>query len=312
LKRKKILIIKFGGLGDVILSLSAMYSIFKNSKKKISLLTEVPFNKFLKQTCWFEEIITIKRSLFYFYDIYQIKNKINIHTYNEVFDLQTSKRSSHYLKIFKKSECKINGIGKYSNLTHTNPNRNTLHTIQRQKDQLKLSKIKFFKNPDISWLFRKKIKFEKKKIVLIVPGGSGSRLNKRIPIEIFYEITSLLLKFKIFPILIGASDDLNVCKKINEKFPESINMCMKTDFFDIASLAQKAIFSIGNDTGPMHIISLAKKKTIILFTQNSDPDLCSPVGNHIEILKYQNGKINFKKKVLKKTIWAINQSSILT
>ena len=83
--------------------------------------------------------------MFYFYDIYQIKNKINIHTYNEVFDLQTSKRSSHYLKIFKKSECKINGIGKYSTFPHTNPNRNTLHTIQRQKDQLKLSKIKFFK-----------------------------------------------------------------------------------------------------------------------------------------------------------------------
>ena len=45
---KKILVIKFGGLGDVILSLSAMYSIFRKFNKKITLLTEEPFNSLLK------------------------------------------------------------------------------------------------------------------------------------------------------------------------------------------------------------------------------------------------------------------------
>ena len=49
MKQKKILVIKFGGLGDVILSLDAMYSIYKHFGKNISLLTEKPFDKLLKR-----------------------------------------------------------------------------------------------------------------------------------------------------------------------------------------------------------------------------------------------------------------------
>ena len=74
--QKKILIIKFGGLGDVILSLDAIFSIFNHYKSKIVLLTEEPFDKLLFKSKWFDEIITIKRSLFYFLDILQIKKKL--------------------------------------------------------------------------------------------------------------------------------------------------------------------------------------------------------------------------------------------
>ena len=72
MKQKKILVIKFGGLGDVILSLDAMYSIYRHFGKNISLLTEKPFDKLLKKSRWFQEIFTIKRSKLYFYDIYKI------------------------------------------------------------------------------------------------------------------------------------------------------------------------------------------------------------------------------------------------
>ena len=101
MKQKKILVIKFGGLGDVILSLDAMYSIYKHFGKNISLLTEKPFDKLLKKSKWFKEIFTTKRSKLYFYDIYKIRKKINPVYFTDVFDLQTSKRSSRYLKIFK-------------------------------------------------------------------------------------------------------------------------------------------------------------------------------------------------------------------
>ena len=50
MKQKKILVIKFGGLGDVVLSLDAMYSIYKHFGKNISLLTEKPFDKLLKKS----------------------------------------------------------------------------------------------------------------------------------------------------------------------------------------------------------------------------------------------------------------------
>ena len=188
---KEILVIKFGGLGDVILSLSAMYSIFRKFNRKITLLTEEPFNSLLKKSNWFNEIQTIKRSMFYTYDIFQIKRKLKYEDFSEIFDLQTSRRSSYYLKLFKKSGGQTNGIGKYSTISHSNIKRDFMHTIERQKDQLSLSNIKFIKNPDLKWLYNQKSKFKEKKIALIVPGGSKSRLNKRIPLKIFFEITSL-------------------------------------------------------------------------------------------------------------------------
>ncbi|MAI29052.1 MAG: lipopolysaccharide heptosyltransferase family protein [Pelagibacteraceae bacterium TMED124] len=308
MKQKKILVVKFGGLGDVILSLDAMYSIYKKFGKNISLLTEEPFDKLLKKSQWFKEIFTIKRSKFYLYDIYQIKKKIDPEFFSNVFDLQTSNRSSYYLKIFKNLDCDTNGIGKYSKTKHLNANRDNMHTIERQKDQLGFSKVKFIRKPNLSWFYKKSNRFNFfGQYALVVPGGSEKRLNKRIPLELFFEIVSLLINKNIKPILIGAQDDFQVCKKIEEKYPKVQNLCLKTSFFDIASLATNSIFSIGNDTGPTHIISRANKKTIVLFTKNSNPNLCSPVGKLTEILTFDNSNNFFKKIVLDKTMKAISR-----
>mgnify|MGYP001306394243 CR=1 FL=1 len=307
MKQKKILVIKFGGLGDVVLSLNAMYSIYKHFGKNISLLTEKPFDKLLKKSKWFKEIFTIKRSKFYFYDIYKIKKKIDPICFSNVFDLQTSKRSSCYLKIFKNFDCDTNGIGKYSKTKHLNIARDNMHTIERQKDQLSFSKVKFFSRPNLSWFYNKSNRFNIfGKYALIVPGGSGKRLNKRIPIELFFEIVSLLIHQNIKPIIIGSKDDFNVCKKIEEKFPEVQNLCLQTTYFDIASLANNSLFSIGNDTGPIHIISRANKKTIVLFTKNSNPNLCGPTGKLTEILTFDKTNRFFKKLLLEKTMKAIS------
>ena len=308
MRQKKILIVKFGGLGDVILSLDAMYSIYKHFGNNISLLTEKPFDKLLKKSKWFKEILTIKRSKFYFYDVYKIKKKIDPFFFSNVFDLQTSNRSSYYLKIFKNFDCDTNGIGKYSKTQHLNANRNNLHTVERQKDQLSFSKVKYFRKPNLSWFYKKSNKFNIfGKYALVVPGGSGKRLNKRIPIELFFEVVSLLIRKNIKPILIGAKDDFHVCKKIEENFPKVKNLCLQTSLFDIASLAINSLFSIGNDTGPIHIISRANKKTIVLFTKNSNPNLCGPVGKLTETLTFDNTDIFFNKLLLEKTMKAISQ-----
>ena len=209
IERKKILIIKFGGLGDIILSLNAIYSIrkkFKNSK--FFLLTEKPYDKFLKKSKWFDDILVIKRSFFYFYDEIQIKKTKNILSVDKVFDLQTSKRSSFYLKVFHQNGIYTNGIGRFAKVRHDNPNRDNLHTLTRQEEQLNLSKINFKKNIDLGWLYPKKTKNKNyEKFALIFPGGSKKRLNKRIPIQIFSRIIKFLISNKIKPILIGSKDD---------------------------------------------------------------------------------------------------------
>ena len=72
-----------------------------------------------------------------------------------------------------------------------------MHTIERQEDQLKNSKINFFINTNFKWLKAKRTKsFNLTNYVLLVPGGSGKRLNKRVPVRIFYNISEILIKKK--------------------------------------------------------------------------------------------------------------------
>ena len=298
-QQKKILIIKFGGLGDVILSLNAIYSIFNHHNKcKMFLLTEEPYDKLLSNSNLFKKIFTIRRSLFYFLDLFKIKNKIDPNEFDFVYDLQTSKRSSSYLKIFSKTNAITNGIGKYAKIPHLNKDRNKMHTLARQKSQIKLSKVDYLTKFDIKWLFKSKFKIPKTKYVIIVPGGSKKRLNKRIPEEIFLKITDFLIKSGFQVLIIGSEDDLKVCNLIESFYPDVINCCNKTDFFDIGKLSLKSSLSIGNDTGPMHLISKGGKKTIVLFTKFSNPQLCKPVGKNVSTFIYSNDNDRFYKKII--------------
>jgi ADP-heptose:LPS heptosyltransferase len=165
-----------------------------------------------------------------------------------------------------------------------------MHTIERQKDQLKVSGIKSFLEADLKWFFRiGRIAVPNNRYALIVPGGSKGRMHKRVPLKIYIEIISILDKQKILPIIIGSDDDKVICNKIELQCPKVKNLCSKTDIFQIARLAKNASVSLGNDTGPMHVISRGDRPTFVFFTKYSDPKLCAPKGNGVRLFHY-NGR----------------------
>ena len=76
--------------------------------------------------------------------------------------------------------------------------------------------------------------------------------------------------------------------QISDASEDVINLVGKTNYGDLADLARNCKYSIGNDTGPMHLIAkVAKKKSkkIILFGQDSNPLLCAPRGEGVIIIK---------------------------
>ncbi|MBH43414.1 MAG: hypothetical protein CMP25_01330 [Rickettsiales bacterium] len=301
LSNQKVLIIKFGGLGDFILSLSAMYSIkVFHKKSKLVLITEIGYKDIAKRSNWFDEIIVIKRSTFYFLDKIKIKKKLNTKEFINVYDLQTSKRSTSYSNLFDKKITKWSGIVHDSDYCHFNPKRDLMHTIDRQKEQLKMANIKNFFLFDGKWIFDDKFKhnFKKKSFVIFVVGGSARRKNKRIPDEVFIKIAKKLSKLNIDSVIIGGSDELELCKEIKKKHPKIINLCGKLNIYKLASLSRDSLCIVGNDTGPMHLCALAKQKLVVFFTKFSDPKLCAPLGSHVSVLNYNNKCSELVKKTL--------------
>ena len=98
---KKILVIKHGSLGDLILSLSSMYSIRnKYNESSIHLITEEKYYSFLKKTNFFEKIINDNRKNFFLMTIF-ILLKLLREKYDIVIDLQNSQRSTFYNFVFR-------------------------------------------------------------------------------------------------------------------------------------------------------------------------------------------------------------------
>ena len=86
-----------------------------------------------------------------------------------------------------------NGIAKNCSHPHLDKNRINLHTIDRQKEQLKNAGIYLKYKPDWNYLRYKVNKFNiDKPYAILVPGGSKHRKNKRWNFNNFLEIIKYL------------------------------------------------------------------------------------------------------------------------
>ena len=62
----------------------------------------------------------------------------------------------------------------------------------------------------------------------------------------------------------------------------------------------KAKISIGNDTGPMHILSATGCPTLVIFSENSRPSETAPRGKNTEIIQSNDIRKLFFENVLGK------------
>ena len=144
----------------------------------------------------------------------------------------------------------------------------------------------------------------KDKNILITGGNSGIGFFTTINLlktqnNLYIPIRSISRKEEFLLKLIKYFDKEYIDKHINlidnidlsnleNIHPNVKNLCTKTDIFDIAKLSENSIISVGNDTGPMHVIANGNMPTFVFFTKYSDPKLCAPVGKNVKIFNYEN------------------------
>ena len=278
-KKKNLLIIKHGALGDFILSFGPFKAIRNyHTNDHIVLLTTNAFKEFAKESNYFDEIIIDNRpSLWNVKKILKLAIFLRKKNFSRVYDLQTSQRSSFYYNFFRlKNYVEWSGTAFGCSHPDRNFDRNKIHTIERHKIQLAEIGIKNIKLSDLS-LVKSTNNFEiKKPYVLFSPGGSLHRLKKRWPIKNYVEIAKRFLRKKITPIILGASEDLEFGEFILMNANGCINLVNKTTIQDLCSLAKDAQLAIGNDTGPMHAFSMSGCNSLVLFSDDSNPKRCAP------------------------------------
>lgn len=284
---KEVLVIKHGALGDIILATGPFASIRKaQPDAHITLLTAKPYNHLLKNAPFFDEIwLDEKPKLWQFGKVLRLNKLLRSKRFDWVYDLQTSQRSTGYFRMLHHAGLSYSGLAKGSH-QHDTPERTTLHTVDRQRQQLEIAGMQEILPPDIRWLHEDVSALKPNgQYIVLVPGGSAHRPEKRWPAEQFQAFATALLARGITPIWIGAGAEAELLDGLAEAVPQSINLCNQTSFAQIAELARGAICAVGNDTGPMHIIAATGCQSVVLFSHASNPDLCAPRGEHIHILR---------------------------
>lgn len=290
-ERDNILVIKLGALGDFVLAMGPFQAIRRHAPDAhIVLLTTKPFKELAEKSGWFDEVWIDERPR-----VRQIRKwrtlrkKLRAGRFSMVFDLQTSDRSSFYFRLFWPDTPLWSGIARGCSHPHANPERNFMHTIERQRDQLAMAGISSVPFPDVAWMDADVSRFGlPDSFALFIPGGAPHRPKKRWPAERFGELAVRIAKRGITPVVIGTKDEAQAAETIQAKCPEAISLIGKTSLFDLAALARRARFAVGNDTGPMHLAAITGCATRVLYSNASDPALCGQRGHDVRIIRVED------------------------
>jgi ADP-heptose:LPS heptosyltransferase len=286
----KILVIKLAALGDFIQALRPFTAIRNHhSKSHITLLTSEPFIELAHASRLFDQIwVDKKPRVLAIRDWFSLRSQLRSGDFNRVYDLQTSDRSSFYRRLFWPGQNpEWSGIASGSSHPHDNPRRDLMHTIERQAEQLDIAGIKVVNfTESLDFLDVPVEQFAlPNDIALLVPGGAVHRPEKRWPPEKFSELASQLLLDGLSPVLLGGVLEAKILEKISMDCPQAVNLCGQTSLLQIATLARYARLSVGNDTGPMHLIAAMGCQTVVLYGHSSDPALCGQRGPNVTYIR---------------------------
>ena len=281
---QRILIIKLGALGDVVQALGAITAIRRHHPDALlTVLTTAPFASLFAADPDVDETWTDNRpGLWQIGAWLGLRHRLRVARFARVYDLQTTNRSNSYYRLLgpgKRPEW--SGIAPGCSHPHANPQRNFMHTLDRQVEQLRDAGITDgIPAPDVSWLKADVARFAlPPRYALLVPGGSAMRPRKRWPAERYGALAADLVKRGVASLVLGTAGERPLAAAIRAICPSARDLTGQTSFAEIATLARKADLAIGNDTGPMHLIAAAGCRALVLFSADSDPDLCAPRGN---------------------------------
>jgi len=290
--KPRILVIKLGALGDFVQAMGPAAAIrAHHPDAEITLLTTAPFAELARAAPYFDRVwIDERAGSVDLLALWRLRGQLRGGDFERVYDLQTSARSSWYYHLMGPgARPQWSGIARGASHPHANSERDFMHTLDRQADQLRMAGIASVPPPDLGWAKRDIARFSlSARFVLLVPGGAPHRPEKRWPLENYAALARLIAARGATPVVIGGKEEAVLGAAIMAACPAAVDLTNQTTFFDLVGLGAGALAAIGNDTGPMHLIVAAGSPATVLYSSASDPALTQPRGARVTILRRAN------------------------
>ncbi len=292
--------IKLAALGDMVQAFPPFAHIrAAHPTAHITLLTTPPYASLAAASPYFDRIETDGRPR-RFGQTLAMLGRLRRAGYDRVYDVQTSTRSSAYFYALWPKPPQWSGIAPFCSHPHKNPDRNAMHTLERQAEQLKDAGIwpdapverGTAPAPDLSFMLNDPAPERRPEhfglvapYALLIPGASASRPGKRWPPERYGELARRLMLQGLAVGVIGGPDEAEIGRALGAAAPGVKNLIGLTDYAQIAGLGARAALAVGNDTGPTHVVAAAGAPTVVLFSAESDPALCAPRGRCVQVVQ---------------------------
>ncbi len=285
---KNILVIKHGAFGDIVLATAGFAAIrAHHPHAHIICLTTKPYAELLAASPYFNKIWVDSKPRFAdFKAIGRLRTMLNSRKWEWVYDLQTSTRSKAYQWLIKHPWPKISNTSRFTSHGYTDPARHKNHALESIRAQLKIAGIADVGMPDLSWLAADISDIRPQGLyALFAPGTSPKRFAERWPAEKYAALAQELVAKKMTPVLIGTNVEAEVLDSIAARVPQALNLCGKTSFAQLATLARGATLAVGNNTGPMHIIGASNCPSLVLFNYKTNPEIARPMGASVQTIR---------------------------
>jgi ADP-heptose:LPS heptosyltransferase len=273
---RRVLVIRLGALGDVVMSFPAFAAIrAHHPEAEITLLTTRPYAALAEAAPWFDRVGVDARPAWW--DVPGLlRLRRMLRGFDMAYDLQTSGRSSWYFHLAGRPPW--SGIARGCSHPQAGPARERMHTFERQRDQLERAGIAGFPLPDLSFLTSRPIPPLPDRFALLVPGSSAHRPAKRWPAERYGALANILAGRGLTPVVMRGPDEEALAATIRAACPTALDPAGNLKLLDLFALAARAELVVGNDTGPTHIATAAGCPALVLFSHDSDPAMTAPRG----------------------------------
>jgi ADP-heptose:LPS heptosyltransferase len=285
-RMRRILVIKLSALGDVVQAEGAMHDIrLHHPDARITVMTTPSFQRYMERCPWVDEIFIDPRdSRFRLDRMLGLGKRLRQHSFEMVYDLQQVGRTRFYYRFFLKNTPWMGDIPGCSFFCERPADR---CAADHFAVSLPLAGVKVCHTlrSDVSWMADDVEAIFKRygltsPFVVLIPGGSADHPQKRWPY--FPELADKLHRTGLRAVTVPGPDEMQLCRAMHADMLLNEDGSY-LDIFKLAGVLRKAVFVVGNDTGPAHIAVHMQIPGLALFS-NHIPALFSGI---------QHGRFNW-------------------
>lgn len=299
---KRVLILKWGALGDLIMATSAIKNIRENfPNAKITMLTNNLMEEILPEGFLVDEYLFIKKSGRYvdepfFHQLYLV-SELRKRKYDIAIDLKWKSERASVLTWLSGAKIRAGYWEKYLNKFYTNTIKHPAggyHELDRNLDVLKSINIKIKNTNPLIFItdndkrfakeFFEKNLLRKENTVCIHPGASTP--NRAWAADRFIEIAKRLVKkYNVKILVTWGVKEFQLAEKFADALKGSVVLSAKTNTISsLGAIIQNCGMFLSVCTGPMNVAN-SVETPIVALLGSTDPLDWSPYGEAHRFIK---------------------------